>query len=621
MKKRILLWIALGVLTITPVYMLFESPSNSRARYKRAPATAKPYIRSAEIVDFSGLTFTKWDHEAAAKKVQARAKKPYTIMIYMNGSDLESENGAATSDLAEMLLSGINTDNVNIVLFTGGANRWQNNVIPENECMIWEISKGKLKGITGVGLLNMGDPGTLSGFINLGYSAFPADRYALIMWDHGGGAIAGYGQDEKFDNANLTLLDMNYAFANTDLFNNKLEMLGFDSCLMATAEMAMVASDYAKYLTAAEDLEPGDGWDYSFLSAFNSKADMNGAELGRVIVDWFMNYYGSNSDEILTLSVTDLSRAGHVMNAMGELMENCGNSLHPSSFHSLAKRRGLTKTFGEGSPRDNDCDMVDLGDMARKLSDMYPDTAELLLNELRTAVIYNRHNSDIKLGGLSAYYIYGGRDIGHSTLQTYDSLYMDGNYTNYLNRFYSALITGRRAARSSIAAAPDDTPVDLTAWRETENPGGYIQVSVQADDFPGGLWPKVNGEYISMFPIVNHGHKTLYAAPAVLNGRDCNLIVIVSARHPKGKILGIRQNDGLIIQKGFYEIQPSDNFQLYYKVYNFTDKTETWTTGKAIDVSNGLSLEWDILAQDMYVGTQYSDDYGSLFYTQPIKAY
>ena len=584
---------------------------------------ARPFIRAAETVDFTGLTFTEWDYKTAAKKVQTRNKKPYTLMIYMNGSDLESENGAATSDLAEIIQSGVDTDNVNIVLLTGGAYRWHNNVVPENECMVWEITGGKLKGITGVGLLNMGDPGTLTGFINLGYSAFPAERYALIMWDHGGGSIAGYGQDEKFDDCNLTLLDMNYAFEKSDAINKKLELLGFDSCLMATAEMAVVASDYAKYMIASEDVEPGDGWDYSFLASFNKGGGMSGADLGRIIIDRFIHYYRYDPDEILTLSVTDLSRAGYVMSAMGALMSKCRDKLYvSSSFQTLAKRRGTTKTFGEGSPRDNQCDMVDLGDMARKLSDIYPNEAELLLNELKEAVIYNRYNSNIKLSGLSAYYIYGGRDIGRLTLQTYDSLYMDSDYTDYLNGFFKILTAGNSITRSHAAAtASENTSSNLTAWRELpEKPGCYIMTGIWDNSYPENLWPKINGEYVCMFPIVNDGRRKLYAVPVIMNGCECNIIALISPRHPNGKILGARQTEGLIVQKGFEEIKPEDKIQLSFKIFNFRDKTESWITGGEIDAAYGLNLEWDELARETYVSTQITDACGYLSYTQPVKA-
>ena len=622
MRKPVFLLIALGILAITPLVMLLENPEENPTRSATtSDLNVVPFRRTTTTVDFSETSFTEWDYESASEKVPFRAKKPYTLMIYMNGSDLETDNAAGTVDLAEMLTSGVDTGKVNIVIFTGGTNRWQNNVVPSSECAIWEISEGRLKGITGIGLLDMGDPGTLTGFINLGYSAFPADRYALIMWDHGGGAIAGFGQDEKFDDSSLTLLDMNYAFKKSAAAEHKMEWLGFDSCLMATAEMAVVAADYAKYMIAAEDTEPLDGWDYEFLSAFNSNYPLSGAEMGQIIVDSFMDFYGPDSDEVLTLSVMDLSRAGHVMSSMGMLMERCSDKLNtPSSFRKLATRRRATKTFGEGSPRDNQSDMVDLGDMARRLSDIFPDEAGALLRELETAVLYTRDNSDTQLDGLSAYYIYGGRDIGNLALETYRLLQMDGDYTGYLNGFFTVLTSSRRATRSSVSSTSDDMPVQLTAWRDIgERPGHFAMVSIQDDDFPCDQWPKINGEYVCLFPIANYDRKTMFASPAIINDVEGNIIVVVGDKYPEGKILGVRKNDGLVIQKGFDEIKPEDKIFLHNKVYNFRDKTETWEKGKEISAKNGLALKWDILSNDLYISTETEDAYGYINYTHPFR--
>jgi len=48
----------------------------------------------------------------------------------MNGEDLESDVGLATADLAQMLDSGLCSDNANVLILTGGANRWMNSAIP-----------------------------------------------------------------------------------------------------------------------------------------------------------------------------------------------------------------------------------------------------------------------------------------------------------------------------------------------------------------------------------------------------------------------------------------------------------------------------------------------------------
>ena len=148
--------------------------------------------------------------------------KPYTIMIYMNGSDLESDFGAATTDLLEILDSGLDSRHANVIILTGGTRRWLNDVIPETECLIWEVEDGWLNEVSSMGKVSMGEPDTLRDFILYGYENYPAKKYGLILWDHGGGSIAGFGHDEKFNDASLTLLDMKQAFEEAGLRENKL---------------------------------------------------------------------------------------------------------------------------------------------------------------------------------------------------------------------------------------------------------------------------------------------------------------------------------------------------------------------------------------------------------------
>lgn len=482
-------------------------------------------------------------------------QKPYTIMIYMNGSDLESEIGAATVDLIEILESGLRSENANIVIFTGGTNRWQNDIIPANECAIWHIEDGKIFEVKRLGLLNMGEPDTLADFITFALENYPARKYGLIMWDHGGGAIAGFGHDEIFDYMNegsLTLPDMDYAFDKAGLNGQKLEWLGFDSCLMATVEMALIASKYAKYLVASEDLEPGDGWDYKFLALLNRYPWANGYVLGREIVDTFMDFYGPYSDEILTLSVLDLNKVRPVMEAMGLLMEQCSDKLlsdYSYSFANLAKRRGYTKTFGEGSARDNESDMVDIGDMAHHLSDLFPQETAAVHKALNDAVLYNRYNSATPLYGLSAYYVYGG--LFYDSLELYAQLNVDEAYNEYLQKFFERLHTRNRV-------------------KETVN------------------W-HINGRSVVMYKGAELSHCCHYTIPARVNGKDCD--VVVCCKNSQYEVLGYRHQEGIIKQKGYNFFEAGDRLAFYHK------DGKAWILGGAFNVSAHLmpSTQADIM--------------------------
>lgn len=483
--------------------------------------------------------FTPWDVQRASAGVSRQAqqdKTPTTVMIYMNGSDLESDHGAATNDLVEMLNSGVNTNNVNVILFTGGTRDWQNNAVPANECVIWKVSGNSLEEVANVGLVDMGNPGTLASFIEFSTQNFPADQYGLILWDHGGGSIVGFGSDEKFNKSSLTLTDMDAAFKYAGLDTNKLEFLGFDSCLMATVEMAVIASNYAHYLIASQDTEPADGWDYHILGIFNENPHINGEAFGIAVVDSFMDFYEGEEGHVLTLSVVKLSEASLVMDAMGALMRRCSSGLvldASAFFPAFAEKRYNTKTFALGSPRDSDADMVDIGDMARHLSYIFPNESAEVFASLDNAVLYNRHNSTVDVKGLSAYYIYGGISDANLTLKTYHKLGMDDYYTQYLFDF------------ADILSGPQKT---------VERPRPHLEERMAS----------INGHTVLMYEISRcHNEEVLYAIPAEVNGLEADIIVLVSQLYHNGRVLGYRKFEGAMKQKGVNPIIAGDSIALY----------------------------------------------------------
>ena len=571
-----------------------DLPDDGQVRDFTPPVRPATFYRDMSVIDFTGVGYTPWD----AQPPEAQPTVDYTLMIYMIGSDLESLDGAATDDIAEMLGSGVDTQHVNVLLLTGGTNVWRNDIIPENSCVIWRVQDGSLRQIADLGLLNMGDAGTLSSFIRYGLQHFPAQRYGLIFWDHAGGSIAGYGHDEKFDSS-LTLLEMNYAFEQAGLRGQKLEFIGFDACLMATVEMAVIAAPYARYLIASQDLEPGDGWDYAFLGELSAAVD--GEAAGRMIADTFIDFYGRRFRQPLTLSVVDLSRAGEVMAAMDALMAAGSRDLASDGAHTfgaLSKRRGRTKTFGGGSPRDAQCDMVDIADMARALHDLYPYQARNLLEALERAVVYNRHNSRTDLGGLSTYYIFSGKEMAAQSVEIYASLGMGSAYTAFLRDFASMMSAPPAATRSRTSAGTSGQYLcmHLTKWRALDDaPGYYANTGIRnLGDTAENLWPSIGGEFVCLYPLDQESGRALYAVPGRHNGREVNFIVLRCDLHPMGRVLGARQREGALIQKGYDDIEPGDEIAFYQAVRSFDsgDSSLSWRATPPQMVGGTLSVKW-----------------------------
>ena len=121
------------------------------------------------------------------------------------------------------------------------------------------------------GTNDMSNPEALCDFINFATENFPADRYQLVFWNHGGGTIGGFGVDEVSGNTQ-TLYQIDQALTQAGV---KFDYIGFDACLMATIETAFMLEKHADYLIASEESEPGYGWYYTdFITALSENPSM-----------------------------------------------------------------------------------------------------------------------------------------------------------------------------------------------------------------------------------------------------------------------------------------------------------------------------------------------------------
>ena len=112
-----------------------------------------------------------------------------TLMIYMTGSDLESNAGAASDELAEMMAACPEDGGISVLVMASGSRKWTSGDIAEDETSIYELHAGGLKKVRTGALRSMGDPDTLLSLLDYGYANYPAEQYALILWNHGAGPL------------------------------------------------------------------------------------------------------------------------------------------------------------------------------------------------------------------------------------------------------------------------------------------------------------------------------------------------------------------------------------------------------------------------------------------------
>ena len=117
------------------------------------------------------------------------AGKDRTIMVYMIGSDLESQSAAASLDITEMTEANFDPEHTKLLIYTGGTKKWALDEVSPEENAIFEIVDGNINKIQSYEKSLMTNPDNLTNFINYAYDKYPADYYDLILWDHGGGPI------------------------------------------------------------------------------------------------------------------------------------------------------------------------------------------------------------------------------------------------------------------------------------------------------------------------------------------------------------------------------------------------------------------------------------------------
>ena len=365
-----------------------------------------------------------------------------TVMVYMCGTDLESKYGMGTKDIQEMVKADL-SDKVNVILETGGCKKWNNNIVSNETNQIYKVENGGLRMLEeDLGAVAMTDPDNLTDFIQYCAKNYPADRNVLIFWDHGGGTLSGYGYDEKFSNSSsMTLTEVDSALKKGGCV---FDWVGFDACLMATLETALVCEQYADYLIASEETEPGTGWYYTdWLTRLSENTSVPTVELAELLIDDFVETSTAASARAqVTLSVIDLAELrGTVPPAFRAFSTSTTELLDGDDYARVSDARAGARQFAQSS-RINQVDLIDL---ARRVG-----TTEgtALADALSGCVKYN--NSTVSRAyGVSIYFPYESLSSMNGAVSTYDQLGMDEEYTKCIQSFASMEQGGQIAASSA----------------------------------------------------------------------------------------------------------------------------------------------------------------------------
>ncbi len=601
------------------------------------------------------------------EEIENIGEQTYTLMVYMCGSDLETDGGYATTDISEMLMA-TKDEKVNIVMQTGCTNEWQNYGISNEELERYVIEDGELNLVDSTNQ-NMLETNTLTDFINFAKTNYEADRYGLIMWDHGGGAISGFGYDETIESDDTMSIDeIKQALNNTDV---KFDFVGFDACLMATVETAYMLKGKADYLIASEELEPGTGWNYTeIINGLSSNTDIETLDLGKIITDSFIeSNVGFLFDEEATLSVVNVNEIDSLITNLTEYMKQIDITLlQTSQFNKVAKAIDKTKAFGYG-----EVDTIDLYHLVQNLETNINDT---LITNLEDVVEYNNTTSVMEnSNGLSIYIPYidldnyskmidiynnigmpseyisvlskiantvagGQTKSNYQTEQWYDSSYIEDNQQYYDEYEYETLEIVDQGDYYALLLDEEDWEVINTITAEVLYDDGEGYVDLGSDDYYettdegnlivsfDGTWISLDGNIVPFYVTESTASYTKAIVPAYLNDELVELIVLWDSKNPDGIVKGARPatnyGDTTIETRRLIELKQGDKIEFIFDYYTYDLEYEnSYTIGDALILEDkDIVVEYkEVEASEFYVYYKITDIYNNEYYTEAVILY
>ncbi len=198
--------------------------------------------------------------------------------------------------------------------------------------------------LVSIGEKDMGSPATLTSFIKWGVKQYPANHYALVLWDHGGGLDGICYDDTSLDH--LTIAETAKAITAA---GTHFDVIGMDLCLAGLYEQLYSLRNNADVLAASESDIPAEGWDYTdVLNRLAAAPAMGAEQFGSAIVHSYAAQYGRQE----TLAATRTSAYAGLMKSLWRFSDTMLATTKASDWNAVSQARRAAPWFDDPDDRD-----------------------------------------------------------------------------------------------------------------------------------------------------------------------------------------------------------------------------------------------------------------------------
>ena len=378
-------------------------------------------------------------------------------MLYISAYGLESSACTEVQDLVQ----GNFSDDFNVCVWAGGSNDWKGAPGFENgQLNQMVIGNGTFADVHAAGKISVGRPETLTDFIVSSVRDYPAERYFLMLYDHGAGPAGGLLYDRIFRNDHLGMSDLHSALiqAQQQLGDFHIDLLSIHACLMGTVELLAACQGVADYVICSEELVLSDSLRNSFLlSELRENPDISNENLARLWLDAYQEETGGEYQ----LAAFDINQMGQVFENLNILLDRISSQMDESMVRDLSRARASMRDLSSSSREEVATesllwDTVDLRSFLSAFSPFEPEQANLVLELLDNALIANIPGRDTDLCGVGILFPY---DLLRESFEIHYNQYFSGQIPgldNFIHRYCAFKKGGETAAdANSLSDRPE----------------------------------------------------------------------------------------------------------------------------------------------------------------------